>query len=147
MQPPLIHTNTLSFFSFPSHFFPALVCCHKLFTPFLSLSLSLSLSVALCFSLFCSFPPSTWLCPIAMLAKQRADETVLNSVICQHIQPRKLHCSMCFVCVSVCVCIHRSMYSVCDPVHVASVLRCILLSTYDQLCVCTDVYYPTATAP
>ncbi len=88
--------------------------------PILLLSPSLSLFIAVFLSLFCSFSPCTWLCPIAVLAKRRADETVLNSVICQHIQPRKLHCNMGFVFVSVnvCVCIHRSLYSICDYAYV-----------------------------
>lgn len=93
-QPPLTHTKALSIFPFPAHFPPSLVCCHKvqLHPVFVFFSLCLSLFLPLSFC--------TWLCPIAVLAKRRADETVLNSVICQHIQPRELHCRAGFrVCV------------------------------------------------
>lgn len=104
LQPPLIHTRALPLPPFLSHFLPPLMGCHEvLFRPVLLLSLS----------------PCSWLCPIAVLAKQRADETVLNSVICQHIQPRKLHCTMYCLCVRTRVraCVYPQeyvLYSTCD---------------------------------
>lgn len=132
----LSFTPTLCRSSPLASFQPWCAAARCYFTLFYSHSRSLSLLL----SLLCSFSPCTWLCPIAVLAKQRADETVLNSVICQHIQPRELHCSMCFVCECACVCIY-------DYVYGASVLRCILFAACDHICVSTDVYNSTRTAP
>ncbi len=96
---------------------------------FVSLSLSPNLSVCL--------SPCTWLCPITVLAKQTADEIVFNSVICQHIQPRKLHCS-CVFSVCECACAATRVYSMCDYAYVDFVLRCILL--YPSFCMIKSVY-------
>lgn len=121
LQPPLFHTNT-----FPPPFLSALLCCQEL--QLHPLLLSLSLFFTLKHGLFCTVSPSlcTWLCPIAVLAKHGADENVLNNVICQHIQPRKLY----YFCVSI-----RASTEVQFLVTVHILLRCILNSARDQVCV------------
>lgn len=59
---------------------------------------------------------------MAVLEKLRADETVLNSVICQHILPSKLYCSA-----SLCVCVCTVSVSICAEVEA--------VRRYDQVCV------------
>lgn len=138
LQPPLFHTNALLFFTFLAHFLPPLVCCHEvLLHPVFTFR-------SLCLSLF---SPCIWLCPIALLAKQWADETVLNSVICQHIQPRKLYCRTCFflcVCVRVYASTELHTVHICCTMRMLPLLWCILFSAYDHFCVCTHVYNATA---
>ena len=117
LQPHLFHTNT------PPSFQPCCAAKSYNFTPYY---FSLSLFFTLKHCLFCTLSPSlcTWLCPIAVLAKHRADENVLNNVICQHWQPRKLY----YFCASI-----RAATEVRFLVTMHVLLRCILNSAHDQV--------------
>lgn len=83
---------TLTRSCFPLPFFTAVLCRHE------------STNHVHC--LFCCFTSFTWLYPMAELAKHRTEETALNSVICQPIQPRKLHCSVLWVRACLCLWMH-----------------------------------------
>lgn len=83
---------TLTRCCFPLPFFTAVLCRHE--------------STNLVHCLFCYFTSFTWLYPMAELAKHRTEETALNSVICQPIQPTKLHCSVLWVRACLCLWMH-----------------------------------------